>query len=272
MRTLEIATAAAEALRAGGEFGNARQLDDMAYGRCRIMFGDDHPMTLAAANNLGLSLYRLGELHQAPMLLEHTRRRQCQVRGPDDPGSLTTANSLALALRELQEYAAARELDEDTVERCRRTLGEDHLDTLHTAGNLAANLHLLGLYRETRDRSAPGRRVGPPSASQAIGCRRDLTYLLGQESAAWPRERAMELGPPGELRPGRVKRGASPEREPSRAATVGRDICKHVLAAQGPDGLLAISHQEKHQPPIRIAPYTQPIAYWSPDGQTSHCR
>jgi tetratricopeptide (TPR) repeat protein len=150
MRTLEIASAAAEALRAVGEFSSARKLDEMVYGRCRIMFGNDHPKTLAAANSLGLSLCRLGELHQARILLEDAFQRQRQALGPDHPGTLTAANSLALTLRELEEYAAARELDEDTVERCRRTLGEDQLDTLRTAGNLAANMHFLGLYREAR--------------------------------------------------------------------------------------------------------------------------
>lgn len=58
----------------------------------------------------------------------------------------------------------------------------------------------------------------------------------------------------------------------SRAAAVGRDICRRVLAAQGPDGQFATRHLEKHQPPIRLGPYTQLIAYWSPDGQTGHCR
>jgi hypothetical protein len=58
----------------------------------------------------------------------------------------------------------------------------------------------------------------------------------------------------------------------SRAATVGRDICKRVLAAQGPDGPLATRHLEQHQPPTRLAPYTEVTAYWSPDGQTGHCR
>jgi hypothetical protein len=58
----------------------------------------------------------------------------------------------------------------------------------------------------------------------------------------------------------------------SRAATIGRDICDRVLDAQGPNGQLATRHLEKHQLPVRLAPYTQVIAYWSPDGQCGHCR
>lgn len=58
----------------------------------------------------------------------------------------------------------------------------------------------------------------------------------------------------------------------SRAAAVGRDIWHRVLAAQGQDGNLATRNLEKHQRSIRLAPLTQVIAYWSPDGQCGHCR
>jgi hypothetical protein len=58
----------------------------------------------------------------------------------------------------------------------------------------------------------------------------------------------------------------------SRAATVCRDISQRVLAAQGPDGQLATRHLERHQSPSRIAPYTQVVAYWSPDGESGRCR
>jgi hypothetical protein len=57
-----------------------------------------------------------------------------------------------------------------------------------------------------------------------------------------------------------------------RAATVGGEIYKDVLAAQGPGGQLATRHLEKHQPSIMLAPYTRVIAYWSPDGDSGHCR
>jgi hypothetical protein len=69
-----------------------------------------------------------------------------------------------------------------------------------------------------------------------------------------------------------VASGEIPALDASRAATVGWDISKRVLAAQGPGGQLATRHLETHQPSIRLAPYTQVIAYWSPDGQCGHCR
>jgi hypothetical protein len=53
---------------------------------------------------------------------------------------------------------------------------------------------------------------------------------------------------------------------------VGKDLCQRILAAQGPDGELATRHLEKYQRPIQPTPYTRVTAYWSPDGQTGHCR
>lgn len=57
-----------------------------------------------------------------------------------------------------------------------------------------------------------------------------------------------------------------------KAATVGRDLCQRVVAAQGQDGQFTTRHLEKHQHPFQLAPYTQVIAWWSPDGQSGHCR
>jgi len=98
-----------------------------------------------------------------------------------------------------------------------------------------------------------------------------FTYLRGRsprlapgKGARWNWARQATYDP--------VASSQIPALNASRAATVGRDICKRVLAAQGPTGQLATRHLEKHQAPIRLAPYTQVIAYWSPDGQCGHCQ
>jgi len=98
----------------------------------------------------------------------------------------------------------------------------------------------------------------------------DFTYMLRLRPRRAPGKARWDWAPQANYDP--VASTEIPALNASRAATVGRDIFKRVLAAQGPDGHLATKHREKHQPPIRIAPYTQLIAYWSPDGQTGHCR
>jgi hypothetical protein len=57
-----------------------------------------------------------------------------------------------------------------------------------------------------------------------------------------------------------------------RAAVASRDICNRVIAAQGPHGRLATGRLEKLQPRIPLKPYTEVVAYWSPDGDYGHCR
>jgi hypothetical protein len=59
-----------------------------------------------------------------------------------------------------------------------------------------------------------------------------------------------------------------PDLKESRAATVGRDLDRRVLAAQGSDGPLATRRLEQHSLAVRLDPYDRVIAYWSPDGQT----
>jgi hypothetical protein len=54
----------------------------------------------------------------------------------------------------------------------------------------------------------------------------------------------------------------------SRAAAVGRDLDRRLLAMQGAEGPLATQRLEQHSRAVRLDPYTRVIAYWSPDGQT----
>ena len=97
------------------------------------MLGDDHPDTLASADNLAADLRNLGEHQAARELDEDTLARPRRVLGDDHPSTLTSADNLAGDLRNLGEHQAARELDEDTLARRRRVLGDDHPDTLPSA-------------------------------------------------------------------------------------------------------------------------------------------
>ena len=116
----------------------------------RRVLGEDHPDTLASANNLAVDLRDLGEVQAARDLDQDTLDRRRRVLGEDHPDTLASASNLAADLRELGEVQAARDLDQDTLDRRRRVLGEDHPDTLASANNLAA--------RPAR----PGRGAGRP--------------------------------------------------------------------------------------------------------------
>ena len=105
------------------------QLDEDILARRRRVLGEDHPDTLASADNLAMILGRVGEHRAARELGEDTLARRRRVLGEDHPDTLTSAFILAAELSELGEYRAARELAEDILARRRRVLGEDHPDT-----------------------------------------------------------------------------------------------------------------------------------------------
>ena len=52
------------------------------------MLGEDHPDTLASANNLAIDLHALGEYEQARALDEDTLARRRRVLGEDHPDTL----------------------------------------------------------------------------------------------------------------------------------------------------------------------------------------
>jgi tetratricopeptide (TPR) repeat protein len=117
----------------------------------RSVLGDDHPETLAAANDLALDLHRLGDYQQARSLDEDTLDRRRRVLGDDHVDTLRTADQLAADLRALGDWQHASQLDEDTLVRRRRVLGDDHLETLRSLDNLANTLSVTGDLDRARE-------------------------------------------------------------------------------------------------------------------------
>ena len=104
------------------------QRDEDTLARRRRVLGEDHPDTLASADNLAFSLQGVRG-HAARELGEDTLARRRRVLGEDHPDTLTSADNLVMILGRVGEHRAARELAEDTLARRRRVLGEDHPDT-----------------------------------------------------------------------------------------------------------------------------------------------
>ena len=100
-----------------GEPRAALPLLQRAYAINRARLGDDHPDTLASANNLATDLRALGEYQQARDLDEDTLARRRRVLGDDHPDTLASANNLAATCARWVSYQQARNLDEDTLTR-----------------------------------------------------------------------------------------------------------------------------------------------------------
>ena len=90
--------------------------------------GEDHPDTLASANNLATGLRAVGE-SAGPRLDEDTLARRRRVLGEDHPDTLASANNLAIDLR--RWVSTQRPHPGRGHPGPPRVLGEDHPDTLH---------------------------------------------------------------------------------------------------------------------------------------------
>ena len=133
-----------------GEYQAARELGEDTLARRRRVLGEDHPDTLASADNLAFSLQ--GVRGQAARELgEDTLARRRRVQGEDHPDTLLSAFILVGELTQLGEYQAAKELNEDILDRRRRILGDRHPDTM---GSAAFALILSGLAADPKARAA----------------------------------------------------------------------------------------------------------------------
>ena len=107
-------------------------------------FGEEHPYTLIALNNLAVAYNSCGDSRKAVELNEKCYEFRCRVSGEDHPDTITTLNNLATACDSLGDSRKAVELNEKCYEfRC-RVSGEDHPDTITTLNNLAVAYNSLG--------------------------------------------------------------------------------------------------------------------------------
>jgi hypothetical protein len=145
-----LQAAAAAYLDASGEPRSALPLLERVHVLRSQQLGDDHPDSLAAANNLALGLRRVGNYRAGRALHEDTLARRRRLLGDDHPDTLTSAHNLAFHLYHDGEDQAVRALIEDTLDRRRRVLGPDHPDTLRSANNVAEWLRHIDHYQAAR--------------------------------------------------------------------------------------------------------------------------
>jgi tetratricopeptide (TPR) repeat protein len=148
--TLTAASNLAFALRAVGDYEQARELDVETFSRRQRVLGHDHPDTLQSANSIATDLRLLGEHQQAQQIAEKTLLDRQRVLGDDHPDTLSSAGNYANTLHALGQHQQARSLHADTLSRRRRVLGDDHPTTLNSASSLANTLRTLGELQEAR--------------------------------------------------------------------------------------------------------------------------
>lgn len=127
-----------------------RAMQEHELDTARSVFGEIHPKTLVAKNNLGVTLRRLGCLPQARKLLASALKDCHRVWGKKHPRTMMTMHNLAVTLNEAGEPAKAHALQTKVVQWHRRTLGDEHPDTIDAMASLASTLCNLGSHAEAQ--------------------------------------------------------------------------------------------------------------------------
>jgi tetratricopeptide (TPR) repeat protein len=106
-----------------GDFKTASSLLSSAVTLAKQDFGEEHPDTLSAMNNLAATLYAQGDLRGARQLNEQILEIHRRVLGLEHPDTLASMNNLAEMLRAQGDLAGARKLQEEALEIRRGVLG-----------------------------------------------------------------------------------------------------------------------------------------------------
>jgi len=140
--------------------------------------GPDHPATLNTLNNLGCSLFELGEWEEAARVAEEAYAKRVRVLGAEHAHTLSTMTILAPILVEVGQPERAVEVLRACLEARRRLLGPEHVDTIATSMELH---EIIASTRVARRRAHQTEASPTTRRCHASGCRSDgVTRACGR--------------------------------------------------------------------------------------------
>ena len=107
--------------------------------RCEL-YGDDHPSTISAMNNLANTLGDQGHLEEAAATQKEVLEKRRRILGDDHPDTISAMNNLAITLRDQNHLQEAMTLLLEGVENGKRFLGDEHPITKVLIRNLASTM------------------------------------------------------------------------------------------------------------------------------------
>lgn len=122
----------------------ARSLYERARIARALLLGDDDPLTLDAAHNLGTVLAQVEQLQTAVTVLAETYKKRVHQLGPEHPATLSTLENLAAARAGNGEIDAAVNLLEKALDACRPPQSPGHARYAKTAQKLLTALTQVG--------------------------------------------------------------------------------------------------------------------------------
>jgi Tetratricopeptide repeat/NB-ARC domain len=151
---LDVLTMAVEVAIAMRSDAHAADARDLIRSTRRVLlerYGEDHEITLLAANTYGADLRSRGELTEALELDLSLLPRFEAVFGADHNRTLNVRNNIAADYRRLGRHQQALDTDQQTFRDRRRILGPDDPITLTSLDAVARDLRDLGHYQESLD-------------------------------------------------------------------------------------------------------------------------
>ncbi len=138
----------AEAMRSIGRLDGALRLMEQAVETQRDVHGNDHPITIAGLNELGLMKLEIGQAEAAKRLLDESLAEAEKVFGLDHPTTFSVKNNLGLWHRAMGRRAEAEQLFRDIAQRSLAVSGPDDEETISFHANWGLVLSEQRKYRE----------------------------------------------------------------------------------------------------------------------------
>jgi tetratricopeptide (TPR) repeat protein len=140
---LNSLTGLARAVRLCGNFSQARDLGQQAYGSREL--GPEHHLTLRAATDLSIAMRRIVADHDEALEIALGTLDRCERRrGELNPDTMAAAISLSNLQRSMGQIAQALELAAATAGEYPRVYGAEHPYNYGCLGNLALLRRLVG--------------------------------------------------------------------------------------------------------------------------------
>ena len=184
---LYLLGAVARSEYASGHHLTAASLFQQQWDACRRVLGEEHPVTLAAMDNLMGALDATGGQIAGRELYEQVLAIRRRTLGEEHPATLAATISLAESYQALGELVAARQLHEQALAAFRRKLGKDHQVTLELMRKVAMLQQATGELGEARELHeqllAARRRTGGwehPATLDALHSLAGILFMLGE--------------------------------------------------------------------------------------------
>ncbi|MBE3016061.1 tetratricopeptide repeat protein [Microbispora sp. NEAU-D428] len=146
--------------------------------------GREHPATLAARHQVGISLYTRGRPGEAEKVFRVVLEGRCRVLGEDDTDTLLTRDQLIGAILAQGRYREAEQMYRELISDMERVLGSDHRETLTTRIDLAWSIGMQG----RADEAAEICRVTLAADRRLMGAEHPRTLDAWADLARWTHE------------------------------------------------------------------------------------